>query len=69
MLTAGFRCAPEMPALRCHAYPDTPDDTDFPQAEAGARDFEGGNAAGAEEYQQARAEKFGQALAGQCGLA
>ncbi|MNH43244.1 hypothetical protein D3C79_1050980 [compost metagenome] len=52
-----------------HAHANTPDDADLPQAEAGAGDFECGNAAGAEEDEQGSAEKLGQALAGQRGLA
>jgi hypothetical protein len=46
-----------------HAYADTPDDADFPQTKAGARDFEGGDAARAKKDQQRSAQEFGHALA------
>ncbi|MNG02831.1 hypothetical protein D3C84_858750 [compost metagenome] len=46
-----------------HADADTPDDADFPQAKAGARDFEGCNATRTEKYQQRRTQEFGHALA------
>ncbi|MNH21864.1 hypothetical protein D3C79_816960 [compost metagenome] len=52
-----------------HADAHTPDDTDFPKPEAGAGHLERGDAAGTEEDEQGGAEKLGQALAGQCGLA
>ncbi|MNC71196.1 hypothetical protein D3C81_2086050 [compost metagenome] len=52
-----------------HADAHAPDDTDFPKAEAGARDLERGDAAGPEENEQGSAEELGQALAGQRGLA
>jgi len=47
-----------------HAHADAPDDADFPQAEAGARDFERGDTTGAEEDQKGGAQEFGHALAG-----
>ncbi len=46
-----------------HAYTDTPDDADFPQTKAGARDFEGGDATRTKKDQQRSAQEFGHALA------
>lgn len=46
----------------------TPDDADFPQAEAGAGDLQGRDATGAEEDEEGGAEELGQALAEQDGV-
>lgn len=50
------------------ATPGAPNDADFPLAEAGARQFQRGNAAYAKEDQQRRAEELGDALAFNVGL-
>lgn len=46
-----------------HGDARAPNDADFPLAEAGARQFQRGNAAYAKEDQQRRAEELGDALA------
>ncbi|MNC59497.1 hypothetical protein D3C75_1093100 [compost metagenome] len=46
-----------------HAHADTPDNADFPQAKAGTRDLERGNAPSAEEDQQRSSQELGHALA------
>ncbi|MNG07235.1 hypothetical protein D3C84_905250 [compost metagenome] len=46
-----------------HADADAPDDADFPQAKAGTRDLERGNATGTKKDQQCSAQKLGHALA------